>query len=362
LPLSHIAEQLATIHGPAVSGATVYFAESIDKVAENIREVQPTVFFGVPRIWEKIGAKVADRLDKTEGAKKALVGWVRKVATTVHRDQMAGRSPSLATRAQYAIASRLLLGKLKKALGLGSARLCVSGAAPISAELLEFFTGLDLPIYEIYGQSEDCGPTSFNLPGAVSLGSVGRALPGVEVKIADDEEILVKGRNVFLGYYKEAEATAAVLKDGWLHSGDLGKLDRSGFLHITGRKKDIIITAGGKNIAPKNIESALKNQRLVGEAVVVGDRRPYLTALLTLDEEAIAERPTAHDDPSVKAEIDEAIRRINSDLAQVETIKKYTILPRPFSVEKGELTPTLKVKRAKVNEAFADTIESMYRA
>jgi long-chain acyl-CoA synthetase len=243
----------------------------------------------------------------------------------------------------------------------------VSGAAPIAPEVLDFFFSLDVLVHEVYGQSEDTGPTTFNPMGKLRLGTVGQKVPGVEVKIADDGEILVRGPNVFLGYYKEPEATRECLVDGWLYSGDLGQFDRDGYLSITGRKKEIIITAGGKNIAPKNIEAALRNHPLIAEAVVIGDRRKYLTALVTLDPEAVrrflqdkglAGQP--HTMAEVTAEVQKAVDEVNNELARVETVKKFHILEQPFSIETGELTPTLKVKRKIVYSNFASQIEAMY--
>ena len=234
--------------------------------------------------------------------------------------------------------------------------------------IVDFFASFDLLVQEVYGQSEDTGPTSFNVPGRTRLGTVGPIVPGVEVRIADDGEILVRGPNVFLGYYKEPEATADTLRDGWLCSGDLGRIDDEGFLHITGRKKEILITAGGKNIAPKNIEESIKQHSLVGEAVVIGDRRKYLTALVTLEPEATAAFAKAeglpserlHEHPRVRAEVKKAIDAANMHLAQVETVKKFTILPQPLSIEAGELTPTLKVKRRVVAERYSNEIDAMY--
>jgi long-chain acyl-CoA synthetase len=368
LPLSHIAEQSFTIHGAITFGSTVYFAESIEKVPDNIKEVQPTIFFGVPRIWEKFHAGISAKLGEAKGAKRAIASWARKVGSQASKLRHTGQEPAGLLGLQYRLASKLVFSKLKPAIGLGRARACVSGAAPIDKEVLEFFASLDITVHEVYGQSEDSGPTSFNQRGRTKLGSVGTALPGVDVKIADDGEILVRGKNVFLGYYKEPAATAEALQDGWLHSGDLGQFDEEGFLFITGRKKEIIITAGGKNIAPKNIEGALKNHPLIGDAVVIGDRRKYLTALITLDPEAagryVKERgggtEAAHEHPAVKEAVERAVHEVNETLARVESVKKFRILPRPFSIEAGELTPTLKLKRRVVHEHFAGEIEAMY--
>ncbi|MDQ3945938.1 MAG: AMP-binding protein, partial [Actinomycetota bacterium] len=314
LPLSHIAEQMFTIHMPAVAGSAVYYAESIDKLLENLCEVRPTVFFGVPRVWEKFQAGVVLKLAEATGLKAKLAERAMAVGRQVTARHNRGLETGFTTQAQYKAFQKLVYQKVKAALGLDQTRLCASGAAPVAEEVLEFFAGLDLPIYEVYGQSEGSGPTTFNAPGHTRFGTVGPPFPGVEVKIAGDGEILVRGRNVFAGYYKDPEATAEALADGWLHSGDVGEFDADGFLTITGRKKDIIITAGGQNVAPKLIESGLKNHPLVSEAVVIGDRRKYLTVLLTLDAEATAHfmaerglsgRPA--DSEAVKVEIEKAL-------------------------------------------------------
>ncbi|HNH50207.1 MAG TPA: AMP-binding protein, partial [Myxococcota bacterium] len=258
LPLSHIAEQMFTIHAPITARGSIWYAESMEKLKDNLVEAQPTVIFGVPRVWEKIHAGLTARLREATGVRAALVSWARGVATQVDLLRASDKQPGALLNLQYSIASKLVFSKIKAALGLGRARVMVSGAAPIGKDVLDFFSSLDLPICEVYGQSEDSGPTSFNLPNRRKSGSVGPAIPGVEIRLAPDEEIHVKGPNVFMGYYKDAQATAETLQDGWLLSGDLGKFDSEGFLYITGRKKEIIITAGGKNIAPKNIEAALK--------------------------------------------------------------------------------------------------------
>ncbi|HEY5926921.1 MAG TPA: long-chain fatty acid--CoA ligase, partial [Kofleriaceae bacterium] len=333
LPLSHIAEQMCTIHMPATTGSTVYFAEALEKVPDNLKDARPTVFFGVPRIWEKFHAVLAGKLADATGAKKLLVEWARKVCSEVNARRFRNEPLPITLELQYRLADRLVISKIKQALGFDRVQELFSGAAPIAPDVLEFFASIDLPIKEIYGQSEDCGPTSCNLPGRTKLGTVGPPLPGLEVKIAEDSEILVRGPNVFLGYYKEPEATAETVKDGWLCSGDLGQFDQQGFLTITGRKKEIIITAGGKNIAPKNIEAMIKQSPLVGEAVVIGDRRKYLTALVTLDEPTARKVLPSGDlskAPEIRSTIQAKIDEVNQSLARVEQIKKFVILPSAF--------------------------------
>jgi long-chain acyl-CoA synthetase len=369
LPLSHIAEQMFSIYGPATCGIQIYFAQALEKLPDNLKEAQPTIFFGVPRIWEKFHAAVRGKLAQATGVKKRLVEWSMAVARRVRALQNRGEALPTLLGLQYALAQRLVFRKLKAALGLGRATLCVSGAAPIAPEVLEFFTGLDIVVYEVYGQSEDCGPTSINLPGQTRFGTVGKPMPGLEVRLAEDGEILVRGGSLFKGYFKEPAATAETLIDGWLHSGDLGAFDADGFLHITGRKKEIIITAGGKNIAPRNIEAALKNHPLVEEAVVIGDRRKYLGALLTLQPTAAAwlrehghgepEGPL-HEHPALLAELGRWVESVNRDFARVEHVRKFRVLPRSLTQEHGELTPTLKLKRRVIDRNWAEQIESMF--
>ena len=369
LPLSHIAEQSFTIHSAANNGHPVYYAESLDPavLVENIKEVKPTVFFGVPRIWERMHARVSGELAKATGAKAKIAEWALGVGRKVSALRNRGEEPSGLLAAQHKVADALVFSKVQSAMGLDEARVRVSGAAPVSAEILDFFASLDMIIWEVYGQSEDSGPTSFNVPGRTKFGSVGPPYPNVEVQIADDGEILVRGDNVFMGYYKDEEATNETLVDGWLHSGDLGEFDADGMLWITGRKKDIIITAGGKNVAPKPLESGLKNNPLIGEAVIIGDRRKFLSAVVSVDEaeftafqERVGDASPAHESEALRKEIQSTVDELNTKFARVEQIKKFAILPRPLSIEGGELTPTLKVKRNKVSEHFADVIEEMY--
>jgi long-chain acyl-CoA synthetase len=359
LPLSHIAEQMFTLHAPITSGARVYFAQGIEKMPDNLKEVQPTVFFGVPRVWEKFHAGVASKLKLATGVKLKLVNFARRTGTAVSELKCQGKPITGALALKYKLANKLIFSKLKPAIGMGNARICVSGAAPIAPDVLEFMASLDVIILEVYGQSEDSGPTTFNLTGNTRFGTVGVRLPGIDVRIAEDGEILVKGRNVFMGYYKDDEATKATLDaDGWLYSGDLGAFSDDGFLTITGRKKDIIITAGGKNIAPKNIEAALMEHEAISQAVVIGDRRKFLSAVVAINPERAEE--AGGDLSSFKSSIQEHIDAVNSRFARVEHIRKFSILPRELDQENAELTPTMKIKRRIVYDNWASVIDGMY--
>ncbi len=368
LPLSHIAEQVFSIHGPISAAATVYFAQSIDSLPENLKEVRPTVFFGVPRIWEKIYAKLQDGLADASFFKQKTANWAISIGKECAQLRNKGLTPSGILSIQYALAKRIVFDAIKDRIGFSRTRVCVSGAAPISAEILLFFSGIDIIIHEVYGQSEDCGPTTFNQPGNTKFGTVGTAFPDVEVKIADDDEILVRGENVFLGYFKDQEATEQTIVDGWLHSGDLGRFDDDGFLRIIGRKKEIIITAGGKNIAPKNIEAALRDISLISQAIVIGDKRPYLIALLTLEEESIARfcaekglpPKLIHENRTLLDTLQTSIDEVNSSFARVEHVRKFAVLPRDFSIDEQELTPTLKLKRSNIAQNWETTIQELY--
>ena len=369
LPLSHIAEQMFTVHAGATAGFAVYYAESLDKLLDNLQEVRPTIFFGVPRVWERFHNGIVDRMAKTTGPRARIASWAMGIGKQVTDLRNRGEEPSGMLATQYRLADRLVFSKVKEALGLDAVGTAFVSAAPINPDILRFFGELDLIIHEIYGQSEGCGPTTSNRRGATKFGSAGLPIPDTEVILAEDGEILLKGRNVFIGYLKDPAATNETLIDGWLHSGDLGEFDDDGFLNIVGRKKEIIITSGGKNIAPKNIEAALKTLPLVSEAVIIGDRRKFLSALLTLNPDTAAqfaaenglEGQVLHENPLVIAEIQRGIDDVvNPQFARVENIRKFNILPRNLSVEDGELTPTLKIKRRIVYEHFEDEIESMY--
>jgi long-chain acyl-CoA synthetase len=367
LPLSHIAEQMFSLHIPITLGASVYFAESIDMLSDHLKDVRPSIFFAVPRVWEKFQTGIAAELAHASGIKARIAEWAQGAIRAGVQVRNAGRKPSGLAAIQAALADRLVGAKVRKAVGLDEARVLASGAAPVSAETLLFLAGFGMSVMEVYGQSEGSGPTTFNQPGRTKLGTVGPPFPGVDVEIADDSEILARGGNVFAGYYKNQEATDEALVDGWLYSGDLGTFDDEGYLLITGRKKDIIVTAGGKNIAPKNFEGGLKDHQLVSEAVLIGDRRKYLTALVTLDPEIAAEFAGEHDlsaplykSPKIIEEIQRAVDEVNEQHARVAQVKKFAILPRELSIAEGELTGTLKVKRDVVARHFADEIEALY--
>ncbi len=371
LPLSHIAEQMFTIHAAISAAYQVYFAQyhPQDHLNDNLKEIKPTVFFGVPRIFERFQAGVAATLSQSTGVRAKIGSWAIGVGEKVAAIRNRGQAPSGLLAFQHNLASKLVFSKVKEGLGMTEARILITAAAPIAPEILHFLGNLDLPIVELYGQSEGSGPTSTNLPGANKVGSVGQAWPGSEVKLGPDGEILMKGPNVFMGYFKNEAATASDLIDGWLHSGDLGEFDEDGYLKIIGRKKEIIITSGGKNIAPKNIEAALKNLAMVSQAVVIGERRRFLTALLTLDPDAATqfaqannlEGQTLHVHPKLVDHLQKEIdTKVNSLFARVEHVRNFRVLPRDFTIEDGELTPTMKIKRRIINENFADEIEEMY--
>ena len=370
LPLSHIAEQMFTIHAAITAGYQVYYAQYSpqDHLNANFKEVKPTVVFGVPRIWEKFRDGVQANMAATTGAKAKIAHWAIGVGEKESALRRQGKKPSGLLKTQFNLAEKLVFSKIKEGLGMDRAKFCISAAAPISPDIIDFFNSVNIPLLELYGQSEDCGPTTTNLPNANKIGSVGLELPGTKVLLDEDGEIMVEGPHVFQGYFKEPAATEEALYDGRLHSGDLGQFDEDGFLTIVGRKKEIIITSGGKNIAPKNIEAALKNIPLVSQAVVIGEKRRYITALITLDPEAAQKfadensiTSTLHDDPKLIAFIQKGIdEKVNTHFAKVEQVRAFRVLPRDFTVEDGELTPTLKIKRRIVNEHFEGEIESMY--
>ena len=372
LPLAHIAEQMFSIHLAITLGYPIYFAPSLDEVKETLQVARPTLFFAVPRVWEKFKAAIEGQLAEATGFKKWLVTWARKTGVEGSYQAIEHGEPKGFTGFKYGIASSLVFDKLAEAVGLDRLKIALSAAAPIGKDVLEFFMGLGIVIREVYGQSEDSGPTTFNYPepGGTRIGSVGKPMPGVEVKLDEDGEVLVKGGNVFMGYYKMEDKTDETLVDGWLRSGDIGEFDDDGFLYITDRKKNIIITSGGKNIAPAPLEAGIKEHDAVSQAVVIGDQQKYLTALVTLDPELAPSFADKHGWPTDLEQLAEHdqfqkhmrdyVEEVNSDFARVETVKKFTILPDEFTQESDELTPTQKVKRRVVTENYADKIQAMY--
>jgi len=326
----------------------------------------------VPRVWEKFRIVLEGRLNEATGIKASIVRWSREVGVEAGHDIIKQGAPRGVTALRYRVAKKLFFDTVAAQVGLDRLRLAISAAAPIGADVLEFFMSLGIVIREIYGQSEGTGPTTMNYPraGLSKIGTVGRAMPRVDIAIADDGEILFRGPNVFMGYFEDPENTAETLVEGWLHTGDVGSLDADGFLKITDRKKNIIITSGGKNIAPAPIEARLKELDVISQAVVIGDQRKYLCALLTLEPElapAFAKKlglPTdlhqLADDPEFLAHIQAHVDRVNASLARVETIKCFKVLPRDFEEERGELTPTRKIKRRVITERYADPIEAMF--
>jgi long-chain acyl-CoA synthetase len=351
LPLAHNFGRCMALGG-AQMGYTIAFCPDPYAVAAALPAVRPTVFPSVPRVYEKVHTGITTKFDEETGVKRALIDWALGVGRQVSELRQSGRELPRWLALQHRVADRLVYSKVKERLG-GRLRIGISGGAPLAKEIIEFFHALDVLILEGYGLTECTTAATVNQPSRFRFGTVGPALPGVELRIADDGEVLIKTDTIFAGYFKDERATHEVLPgDGWLRSGDLGHIDEDGFLTITDRKKDILVTAGGKNIAPQNLENALKMHPLVSQALVVGDRRPYVAALITVVE------TTTPDD--ARFEIERLVEEVNRDLSRYEQIKRYAILPRDFTAEQDEVTPTLKLKRRVVQEHFAADIEALY--
>jgi len=369
LPLAHSFALLIQL-GSFDLGATIaYWERDPLKIMPNLAELKPTYFPSVPRIFEKIYTMATSAMEKEGGLKKAIFDWSIKTGGKMREVERSGRKPGFLLQRKYAFADEKVLSKIRGLFG-GNLRLAVSGAAPINPDILRFFDAAGVLVLEGWGMTETSTAATISSPDDFKIGTIGKPFPGCEVRIADDGEILVKGPNVFQGYHKNEEATRETIVDGWLHTGDIGEIDSDGFIKITGRKKDIIITAGGKNITPANLEAEIKQHPLVSQCVVVGDRRPYLVALVTLDpEEAAAhaqengldETPAQLSaNPDINASIMAHVEKINQNFARVEQVKKIAILPNDLSQESGELTPTLKVKRAVVASKHEQEIEQLY--
>ncbi len=368
LPLAHILERLNSEIRLYCAGNALWFAASIVEMPKEVRDLRPTCFVGVPRVWEKMASTIGAAIDALPASRRRLARWAIAVGEQRVDQHQRQESPTVAQRVRHLVAERLVLRRIRAETGLDQAHTLITGAAPISVQVLRFFHALGLEVLEGYGMSENMTVTAVNRRGRARLGTVGQVVPGVDLRIADDGEILVRGEVVFAGYYKDPAATAETLVDGWLHTGDIGELDSDGYLRITDRKKDLIITAGGKNVSPSNIEDALRSE-LIANPVVIGDRRPYVAVLLTLDASGLQEFAQRHGlaakldellhHPALLDEIQRRVDSVNAHLANVEKVRRWLVLPVEFAVG-IELTPTFKVRRKVVAERFAAEIESLY--
>ena len=369
LPLAHSFALLIQFGTVSLGATLAYWQRDPLKIIPDLAEVRPTYFPSVPRIFEKIYTAATAAAENAGGLQKAVFNWAIGVGRRARNAERAGREPGFLLRKQYETADRQVLSKIRNLLG-GRLKLAVSGAAPINPDILRFFDAAGVLVVEGWGMTETSTAATVATPEDFRFGTVGKPFPGCEIQIADDGEILVRGPNVFQGYYKNPEATAEALIDGWLHTGDIGEIDEDGFVKITGRKKDIIITAGGKNITPANVEAEIKQHPLISQCVVVGDRRPYLVALVTLDPEEAEKFGGEHGLPTdpealarsaeIRKAIDAHLEKVNAKFARVEQVKKVAILPQDLSQEGGELTPTMKVKRKVVAEKYAEEVEGLY--
>ncbi len=370
LPFSHIIGKVESMAG-YVFGWEEYYARSLETLIEDMGEVRPTVIFAVPRIFEKAYNRVLGQLDHGPPAQRRAFEWGLAAGRKVMEARNAGKKPLIVDVIQYQAAKAAIFSKVAKRFG-GRLKFAICGGAPLPREIGEFFEIVGIKTLEGYGLTETCAPVAVNTPDDTRYGTVGKPLPESQIRIAEDGEILIKSRKVFKEYYKMPEETAEVLKDGWFHTGDIGYLDQDGFLHITDRKKDLIITSGGKNIAPQKIENLAKAYPLITQFVVQGDARHYLTALVNIDRESIEryarEQQILHSgyeellrNPKVTALVQKYVSQLNAQLSSFETIKKFVILPQEFSVETGELTPSLKVRRNVVARKYKTELDRLYK-
>lgn len=372
LPLCHIFERLFSVFVHISQGYTVNFIEKLDTVTDNMIEISPTVGYAVPRIWEKYYSLIYIRMSDATRLKRLLYFGAYRIGVRRATLRMESRRIPFPLEMAYQLLYFVVFRKLKKRLGFDRMRVAYSGAAPISPDVLKFFQAIGVNLIEGYGQTEGTGVTCTARPGKIKFGTVGLPLPGVEVKIAGDGEILVKSPGVFRGYYKNPEATDETLVAGWLHSGDIGRMDQDGFLTITDRKKDIIVTAGGKNITPQYIENKLKVSPFINDAIVIGDKRKFISALIMIDEDTVVKHAQDHKiqfstykdltlHPDIRRLIQKEVDAVNASLSRVEQVKKFAILPKKLYEEDGEVTPTMKVKRKFIHQTYRDLIEAMYR-
>ena len=372
LPLAHSFARLESFLGVA-HGLTTAFAENLDKVGENLKETRPHFICSVPRVFEKVYGKILAGVEAGSPAKRKIFGWAVSVGRDVSRHQQRGQPVPATLELKRKLAHRLVFSKLHAALG-GRLQWAVSGGAPLSRDIAEFFHAAGILLLEGYGLTETCPALTFNRPDRFKFGSVGQTLPGVQLRIAADGEILARGPNIAtLGYFKQPEATREVFDlDGWFHTGDIGTIDGDGFLVITDRKKDLIVTAGGMNIAPQNIENLLKGDPFISQVMIYGDRRPYPVALITVNPEELSkfareqgiltsEAAAIVKHPKVVERVGRTVEEKNTQLQSYAKIKRFTVLATDFTLDGGELTPTLKVKRRVVSQKYKDAIEELYR-
>ncbi len=370
LPLCHVAERTFTAFLPLRSGAIANFAESVETVPDNIREVAPTTFFAVPRIWERFYSGIAIRMKEATWIGRAAYKWAIGLGLKKAEAELDGRRPDPFLALGYKIADWLVLDNIKRAIGLHRVKFAGTGAAPIAPDLIKWYRALGVDMREVYGQTENCGLAT-GMPNRIKLGTVGVTAPHTESKISPEGEILLKGPHIFMGYLNQPEKTAETLRDGWLHTGDVGYLDNEGYLKITDRMKDIIITAGGKNITPSEIENQLKFSPYISDAVVIGDKRKFLSCLIMIDYDNVAKHAQDNNVPftdfaslcrtrEVNELIWSEIERVNQNFARVETIKKFRLIEQQLTAEDDEVTPTMKLKRKFVNEKYKGMIDGMY--
>ena len=371
LPLCHIAERLGGQYHSLYSGSVLNFVENPETVPENVREIAPTVFTAVPRVWEKFYSGVQIRLKEAGRLQQWAYGIAIGIGYKVAALKEARKPVPAGLALAFWLARVLVLNNVRKVIGVHRTKVCVTGAAPISPDLIRWYMALGVEMYEVWGQTESCGAITSNPAGKVKPGSIGPQMLHAEVKVAPDGELLARGPSVFMGYLNQPEKTAETLKDGWLHTGDVGKVDEEGFFYITDRMKDIIITAGGKNITPSEFENQLKFSPYITDAVVIGDKRPYLVALVMVDHENVENFAQEHAipftnymslcrRPEITALIQGEIDKVNKAFARVEQVKKFRLLETKLTAEDEELTPTMKLKRKLVNEKYKGLIEAMY--
>lgn len=372
LPLCHIFERMFSAYFHIVGGYIINFAESTETIAKNLTEIRPTLGYAVPRVWEKFQSRILLRMEDAPKLNQWLFHRAMKTGLEFSRCQLAGEEIGIGLKIRRFLSYWGVLYPLKYMIGMNRMRFAFSGAAPISPKVLQFFHALEIPMIEGYGMTETSAIITISTLDSYKLGTVGKPMEGIDIELTEEGEILVRHPGVTPGYYKNPEATAAAFKDGWLQTGDIGTFDEDGFLTIQDRKKDIIITAGGKNIAPQKIENKLKFSVYINDAIVIGDKRKFISAIIILDEENINKYARDHkivyssyselaEHKEVRKLIDKEVRTVNNELARVETIRAYTILDKRLYVEDGEVTPTMKVKRKFINEQYQELIEKMYQ-